>query len=102
MITVQTSKSFESLALSLMDEADYDDLIDFLARNYLKGDIIPATGGVRKIRYARPGSGKSEGFRVIYYYHSEAIRLSRLQSSPKTRKPISPARRRTNCTRSFS
>ncbi|MDH5668817.1 MAG: type II toxin-antitoxin system RelE/ParE family toxin [Nitrospira sp.] len=71
MITVQTSKSFEAAALSLMDENAYDRLIEFLARNYLNGDIIPGTGGVRKIRYARQGKGKSAGFRVIYYYHSE-------------------------------
>ncbi len=71
MITVRTSKSFESLALSMMDEDAYDSLIEFLAHNYLKGDIIPGTGGVRKIRYARQGRGKSAGFRVVYYYHSE-------------------------------
>ena len=71
MITIRTSKSFEALALSLMDENDYDGLIEFLARNYLKGDIVSGTGGVRKIRYARQGRGKSAGFRVIYYYHSE-------------------------------
>lgn len=54
-----------------MDEDSYDDLIEFLARNYLKGDIIPGSGGVRKIRYAMRGKGKSAGFRVIYYYHSQ-------------------------------
>lgn len=57
--------------MSLMDEGEYDGLIEFLARNYLKGDIIPGSGGVRKLRYARQGKGKSSGFRVIYYYHSE-------------------------------
>ena len=71
MITIRTSKSFEALALSLMSERDYDGLIEFLARNYLKGDIIAGSGGVRKIRYAKQGMGKSAGFRVIYYYHSE-------------------------------
>lgn len=54
-----------------MDENEYDGLLEFLARNYLKGDIIASSGGVRKIRYARQGKGKSAGFRVIYYYHSE-------------------------------
>ena len=71
MITIRTSKSFEALALSLMDESEYDGLLEFLARNYLKGDIIAGSGGVRKLRYARQGKGKSAGFRVIYYYHSE-------------------------------
>lgn len=86
IITVRTSQSFESLALSLMARAEYDDLIDFLARNYLKGDIIPATGGVRKIRYARQGNGKSGGFRVIYYYHSEGTPLIPCTLFAKNRK----------------
>ncbi|MBI5319025.1 MAG: type II toxin-antitoxin system RelE/ParE family toxin [Bradyrhizobium sp.] len=39
-------------------------------RNPEEGDLIPETGGVRKIRWARPGSGKRGGARVIYFYHS--------------------------------
>jgi hypothetical protein len=33
--------------LALMDESEYDGLLEFLARNYLKGDIIAGSGGVR-------------------------------------------------------
>ena len=36
---------------------------------------MPETGGVRKLRWARQGSGTSGGFRVIYYFHSERIPL---------------------------
>ncbi|WNV05443.1 transcriptional regulator [Candidatus Methylospira mobilis] len=32
------------------------------------GDIIPGTGGARKLRWSRPGMGKRGGLRVIYYY----------------------------------
>lgn len=71
VITIRTSKSFEVLALSLLGKEAYDDFIEFLARNYLKGDIIPGTDGVRKLRYARQGRGKSGGFRVIYYYYAD-------------------------------
>jgi len=35
------------------------------------GDVIPATGGVRKIRWVRKGSGKRGGVRVIYYNRLE-------------------------------
>ncbi len=31
-----------------------------------KGDIVQGTGGIRKIRVAKPGSGKSGGYRVFY------------------------------------
>jgi len=33
------------------------------------GDVIPGTGGVRKLRWGRSGSGKRGGARVIYFYH---------------------------------
>ena len=32
-----------------------------------RGDLIAGSGGLRKIRLARKGGGKSGGFRVIYY-----------------------------------
>jgi mRNA-degrading endonuclease RelE of RelBE toxin-antitoxin system len=32
------------------------------------GDIIPGTGGVRKMRWAGSGRGKRGGLRVIYYW----------------------------------
>ncbi|WP_369799471.1 type II toxin-antitoxin system RelE/ParE family toxin [Novosphingobium sp. PP1Y] len=31
--------------------------------------MIPGTGGVRKLRWARSGSGKRGGARVIYFYY---------------------------------
>lgn len=31
------------------------------------GDVVPESGGIRKIRWQRTGSGKSGGVRVIYY-----------------------------------
>ena len=30
--------------------------------------MIPETGGVRKIRWTRAGSGKRGGVRVVYFY----------------------------------
>ena len=58
-----------------MNDIERDDLIDFLATNPTVGDVIAGTGGVRKVRWALPGRGKSGGARVIYYYHDERIPL---------------------------
>jgi hypothetical protein len=33
------------------------------------GDVIPASGGIRKVRWSRAGSGKRGGVRVIYFNH---------------------------------
>ena len=39
--------------------------------------MIPGTGGIRKLRWARPGRGKRGGIRTIYFRHAgpEAVYL---------------------------
>lgn len=39
----------------------------YLSREPDAGDVIPGTGGVRKLRWAGTGRGKRGGLRVIYY-----------------------------------
>ena len=39
------------------------------------GDVVQGTGGVRKVRWTRSGSGKSGGVRVIYFVRNEAGEL---------------------------
>ena len=59
----------------LLADADRPDIVDHLAAHPAAGDLIEGTGGVRKLRWARDGRGKSGGVRVIYYFHSEAMPL---------------------------
>jgi hypothetical protein len=49
------------------------ELVAFVAANPEAGNVIPETGGVRKLRWRLPGRGKRGGARVIYYYHSERL-----------------------------
>lgn len=44
---------------------------NFIGVNFLLGDVIPNTGGLRKIRWKRRGSGKRSGVRIIYYFYDE-------------------------------
>lgn len=37
------------------------------------GVIMQGTGGVRKIRWAVEGRGKSGGVRVVYYYYNRSM-----------------------------
>src|ERR1700683_3834158 len=46
-------------------------IIDLIAYEPTCGDLIPGTGGLRKVRVGRGGSGKRGGARVIYYFYSE-------------------------------
>ncbi len=62
------------------------ELVTFLGSHPKSGVIMPETGGVRKLRYAREGSGTSGGYRIIYYYHSERIPLFLLACFGKNEK----------------
>lgn len=53
----------------LLNEDEIDGLVDFLALNPESGDVIPETGGIRKMRWSGQGKGKSKGIRVCYFYH---------------------------------
>lgn len=44
-----------------------------VAKDPASGDIIHGTRGLRKLRQAQPGGGKSGGYRIITYYHSPAL-----------------------------
>ena len=74
-MTVIETQSFLRTAKALVSDEERMDLIAYLAENPTAGDIMEGTGGVRKVRWARRGGGKSGGFRVIYYYYSEVIPL---------------------------
>lgn len=75
LMTVVETPAFLRKAKGFLSEEERADLVAFLAENPQAGVIMPETGGVRKLRWARPGEGKSGGYRVIYYFHSEAIPL---------------------------
>jgi len=53
-----------------LDDDRYGALQDALAANPQHGDVMPGTGGVRKIRWADPrrGKGRRGGLRIIYFY----------------------------------
>lgn len=47
---------------------DFEDFKKSLAENPEQGDMIPGTGGIRKVRLKSATKGKSGGFRVCYLY----------------------------------
>ena len=52
------------------DEESYAELQQRLAANPEMGDLMPGTGGFRKLRWAagKRGKGSRGGLRVIYYF----------------------------------
>jgi hypothetical protein len=57
----------------VLTPAQQDAVIDLVAYEPTCGDIIRGTGGLRKVRIGRSGSGKRGGARVIYYFHDVDI-----------------------------
>jgi hypothetical protein len=49
-----------------LGEEDLRELQAYLLEHPSAGDMVQGTGGVRKLRWARPGRGKSGGARTIY------------------------------------
>jgi len=63
----------------------------FLAGNPEAGDVVPSSGGCRKIRWSRYGSGKRGGVRVIYTALLESGALVLLVIYAKSAKENIPA-----------
>ena len=61
---------FTQLLADFLTDDDYRELQQRLTRDPEAGDMMPGTGGFRKLRWAdaRRGKGKRGGLRVIYYY----------------------------------
>lgn len=59
----------------LLSVTERTSLVAHLSASPKSGVLIQGTGGIRKLRWAREGGGKSGGVRVIYYYHDERIPL---------------------------
>lgn len=68
LITIVELRQFQSDADVVFTDQQREELSDFIAANPHFGDVIPGTGGVRKIRWAAGGKGKRGGARVIYYF----------------------------------
>lgn len=86
MITVVELPEFIRRAEKLLSEDERESLIAYLSAHPTAGVIIPGTGGVRKLRWKRQGSGKSGGVRVIYFYHNDQIPLFLLTVFSKAQK----------------
>ena len=96
LLTVAETQSFMRQAESVWNEEEREAFIDYIARNPQAGDVIPDTGGIRKVRWGRQGSGKRSGTRVIYFFYDRnaPIYLLMVYAKP-ARDDISPEAKKT-------
>lgn len=67
LFTVIETPSFTRLWPDYWDEDERGEFVAWLAQNPGAGDVIRGSGGCRKVRWKRPGTGKQGGVRVIHY-----------------------------------
>lgn len=83
----------QSKKLRMTDE-EIDFIKTFVGLNPSAGNVVPGTGGARKIRFPLRGRGKSGGFRVITFYSGVDIPVFLIDVYSKREKEnISPARK---------
>jgi hypothetical protein len=67
LVFIET-KLFTQLIKEYLSDEEYGELQQYIMKNPEIGKVIRGSGGVRKVRWAREGIGKSGGIRTIYYW----------------------------------
>ena len=67
VFTFIETKLFTRLVQDYLTGDEYRELQTVLIERPEADDVIPGTGGARKLRWRAPGRGKRGGYRVIYY-----------------------------------
>ncbi len=71
MRTVAETPIFVKYANDIWSAEERIEFINWIAANPEAGDLIPGSGGCRKVRWSASGRGKRGGARVIYFLHAE-------------------------------
>ena len=67
MFTVVETSLFQRQWPLYWTEDERGSFAAYIAEHPTAGDVVPESGGIRKVRWGRAGSGKSGGVRVVYF-----------------------------------
>jgi hypothetical protein len=81
------SFSLEARRQRLSDD-ELTDIILYMARKPKAGELMPGSGGVRKVRIAGRGKGKSGGYRLMSYFGGDDVPVFFFSCSRKVNGPI--------------
>lgn len=86
MLTVVETPLFQKQWPAYWTEEERGEFAAFVSETPDAGDVVSGSGGIRKVRWGRAGSGKSGGVRVIYFVKTEKgeIVLLTLYAKSKT------------------
>jgi mRNA-degrading endonuclease RelE of RelBE toxin-antitoxin system len=71
MLTVNESPAFQRAWSLYWTQDEFDLFARHLSAHPFEGDVVPQSGGVRRLRWGRRGSGKSSGVRIIYFTRND-------------------------------
>lgn len=91
MYTIFESPLFSRLWSDYWTEDERGEFSAWLSDNPEGGDVVPNSGGVRKVRWNRQGSGKRGGVRVIYFNRLENGQIWLLTVYAKSKVSNAPA-----------
>jgi mRNA-degrading endonuclease RelE of RelBE toxin-antitoxin system len=92
MVSFIETRLFTQLVQEYLTDAEYRELQMHLIDDPDAGDVIPHTGGLRKLRWPGRGRGKSGGYRVIYFAAEARGVIWMLTMYPKSVRDNIPAR----------
>ena len=78
--------TFTRLVTQLLTDEEYREMQNVLVEDPERGDVIKGGGGIRKLRHAVQGRGKSGGVRAIYYWVKDDHQIFMLVIYPKSKK----------------
>ena len=90
MYTFIESSIFERILPIYLNDDEYAQLQQHLLLHPEAGEVVRGSGGVRKLRWTRPGMGKRGGLRVVYYVRFEPNEFWMLTMYSKAKKDNVP------------
>ncbi len=86
------TRLFSRIVGDCLSEAEYAKVQAALVADPRLGDVVPGTGGVRKLRWAGSGRGKRGGVRLIYFVRMQEGQIWLLTIYAKNEEQTIPAR----------
>ncbi len=82
-MTIIETPIFTRRLKTILDDEQYRELQNELITRPDVGNVIPGSGGIRKLRWGGSGRGKRGGNRIIYYWFSQQEVILMLLIYPK-------------------
>ena len=72
-VSVVETTAYLAKAAKVLSENEQRLVSNMVGADPTVGEVMVGTGGVRKVRFALEGRGKSGGARIVYFFHNETM-----------------------------